>query len=383
MFTPLRWILLASLSLLLGGGGLVAACAGPWQTEQLSPSEQVEAIGERMEPLLQQWHEQRDELAALHEQLRAEYRELPDPLVVAELTSELERTSRRRERYEAQLLDLLERAVTLEPQHDVTQRATREVLEPLCDEVRLLVAYRDEHVRTLYYDDGSGEHGRDAPVPGWPSPASVRYRAEMTTLEAIEEELGAALTALQRRFPNDDSVQALDRKVVYEWHYRQLIQTLGRNMAPQQQPWNVERNSGLDGSPRSPALAEGRESLESVNRELLAQLERMKRLYPHSPFTRRAEQWIIEATAKRNLTDLQGWPVVMLLALVTLLVFGFIRCLTAYLRRRQEDEPIADSRIIRPAPWTQTTPAPIRREPNHPLTRSSPPSVRRDPPPRE
>lgn len=210
-----------------------------------------------------------------------------------------------RERAQMALLALISRY----PNSPSRQQAENLVLGEECATIQRL---HDERARIAADLEDPPEVSGDSPVE---FSLSMR-RLDQQRLRALEEEVGARLTTLSSRFPESQRVKEVDRAIVFP-RYQDLNGALSRMPAANGDDVEIDPDDAAD---------------------LLAALAELKRLYPRSAWTREAERKVSPLTAKRDLRDLWGWPVVIFLFFGLLLLTELGRCLGAFRRRGPQVE---------------------------------------------
>ncbi|MCD4657033.1 MAG: hypothetical protein K8S87_05770 [Planctomycetes bacterium] len=138
----------------------------------------------------------------------------------------------------------------------------------------------------------------------------------------IEKYIGAYLTQLQRDFSDFEEVREIDDEIVRPY-YKQLISSLPKD---------------------------NKKLTKDEKAVLHGHLSKIKKLFPYSDLTVKAERKLIPLTAKKQLSELTGTPLIFFLLILMLITFGYTLCLRGYLKHKQSElevsevyKPIADS----------------------------------------
>ncbi|MGE3852639.1 MAG: hypothetical protein AB7K09_12925 [Planctomycetota bacterium] len=269
-------------------------------------------------PAFQHWEAARaseaERLEAVREDWNAETRNL---LQLAEHERLLTAATAERVAAEERVSEQAARVITGFPWSYQSNRVQTEFIAVLRDEVSLLVqrraSLREQYARPLHPSE---------------------HRLIEAESEQLEDEIASRLTALQRRFNSSPIVGKLEDEVLRP-RYEELMKSLA----------NFE--------PETAATPAGVQAGQA--QLLLSRLAELKRRYPLSDYTRKAEKHIVPRTAPRALLDLRGWPAAVFFCCLALLLLGFGRCLAGYIANRQKEEEAAASRVFRAAPWVRSS----------------------------
>ncbi len=123
----------------------------------------------------------------------------------------------------------------------------------------------------------------------------------------IEKYIGIYLSMLQRDFSDFEEVREIDDEIVRPY-YKQLISSL---------PTSDKK------------LTNGEKTV------LHGHLEKIKKLFPYSDFTVKAERKLIPLTANKQLSELTGTPLIFFILIFMLITFGYTFCLRGYMKGKQ------------------------------------------------
>ena len=142
------------------------------------------------------------------------------------------------------------------------------------------------------------------------TPAIEKKREmHLRTIETLEAEIGREVTALDRHFGQLDEVKKINLEFV-KTYYQTLINSIPHKS----------------------------EQLDVTQEEVLhAYLEKMKKLYPYSEFSKKAERKLVPLTARKHISELVGPPLVFVMIVFLVLCLGFGLCLKGYLRGKTRE----------------------------------------------
>ena len=130
----------------------------------------------------------------------------------------------------------------------------------------------------------------------------------------IEGFIGDYLTLLQGNFSDFEEVREVDDEIVRPY-YKKLISSLPSN----NKRLTLEEKKVLHGH-----------------------LKKIIKLFPHSNLTVKAERKLIPLTAKMQLSELTGTPLVFFLLILTAITFGYTVCLRGFLKHKQSEQEVSE-----------------------------------------
>ena len=127
---------------------------------------------------------------------------------------------------------------------------------------------------------------------------------------SFERYIGEQLTILQKYFSTFEEVKKKDLEIVQPY-YKSLVS----------------------------ALPQENQQLESQEELILHDyMAKMKKLFPLSEWTIKAERKLVPIIAKQKLADLIGMPLALILFTIVMLIGGYYFCLRAYLKNRHVED---------------------------------------------